>query len=127
MMKFITMTIFICFIQLITSAQTVPSRRGTRKFTVKVAATGAPAEVVVTPSKTTLNANDKDISVINISVMDSLSNNVPDATNLIKISITGNARILGIVNGDPSSREADHCEEKKCERSLSNGKCQLII
>lgn len=89
--------------------------------------TDLPYEVVVTPNKTTLVADGKDISVINITVVDKYGRAVPDANNVIEFSIEGNAKIIGVGNGDPSSHEADKCEEGLWKRSLFNGKCQVII
>jgi beta-galactosidase len=89
--------------------------------------TDLPYEVVVTPNKTTLVADGKDISVINITVVDKYGRAVPDANNVIEFSLEGNAKIIGVGNGDPSSHEADKCEEGLWKRSLFNGKCQVLI
>src|SRR6218665_2602619 len=98
-----------------------------RKLTAKVETTGAPAEVVVTPYKTTMLADGKDVSVINISVVDNEGREVPDADNMIRFRIDGPGRIIGVGNGDPSSHEADKCEDGMWQRSLFNGKCQVIV
>lgn len=89
--------------------------------------TGAPTEIVVTPYKTTLLANGQDATVINISVFDAQGREVPDANNRIEFSLTGDARIIGVGNGDPSSHEPDQCAEGAWQRSLFNGKCQVIV
>ena len=98
-----------------------------RKLTAKVETTGEPSEVVITPYKTTLIADGKDVSVINVSVKDKQGRDVPDANNLIHLNLTGNAKIIGTGNGDPSSHEPDKCEDGKWQRSLFNGKCQFIV
>jgi beta-galactosidase len=98
-----------------------------RRLTSKVETTGAPAEVVLTPYKTTLLADGKDVAVINISAVDKNGLEVPDANNLITFTISGEGKIIGVGNGDPSSHEADKCEEGKWQRSLFNGKCQILI
>ncbi|HET7898095.1 MAG TPA: beta-galactosidase GalA, partial [Flavisolibacter sp.] len=61
--------------------------KGGRKLTTKVETTGAPAEVVVSPSKTTMLADGKDAAVINISVVDKQGREVPDADQLIRFSV----------------------------------------
>jgi len=98
-----------------------------RRLTAKVETTGTPAEVVLTPYKTTLLADGKDVAVINISAVDKNGLEVPDANNLITFTISGEGKIIGVGNGDPSSHEADKCEEGKWQRSLFNGKCQILI
>ena len=46
--------------------------------------------------------------------------------NLLQFNVS-NAKIIGVGNGDPSSHEADKYPEGKYQRSLFNGKCQVII
>jgi beta-galactosidase len=98
-----------------------------KRLTAKVETTGQPFEVVVTPYKTTTLADGKDVAVINISVIDKEGREVPDAGNLIKFSLKGNGKIIGVGNGDPSSHEPDKCIEGAWQRSLFNGKCQVIV
>lgn len=98
-----------------------------KRLTSKVETTGTPAEVVLTPYKTTVTADGRDATVINISVVDRDGKEVPDADNLIKFYLEGDARIIGVGNGDPSSHEPDKCEPGAWQRSLFNGKCQVII
>jgi beta-galactosidase len=47
--------------------------------------------------------------------------------NLIQFQLKGDAEILGVGNGDPSSHEDDKCLDGKWKRSLFNGKCQIIL
>ena len=63
-----------------------------RKITASVETTGDAAEVVITPYKTTMLADGKDATVINVSVVDKQGREVPDADNLIHFSIAGNAK-----------------------------------
>jgi beta-galactosidase len=98
-----------------------------RKLTTKVETTGPAAEVVMAPSKTTMLGDGKDITVLNISVIDKQGHEVPDADNLITFSVTGRARIIGTGNGDPSSHEQDSYDDTLAQRHLFNGHCQVII
>ena len=98
-----------------------------KKLTTKVETTGMPTEVKITPYKTTMLADGKDATVINVSVIDQQGREVPDADNKIQFFISGDAKIIGVGNGDPSSHEPDKCAEGAWQRSLFNGKCQVII
>jgi beta-galactosidase len=98
-----------------------------KKLTTKVETTGVPVEVVMTPYKTTMLAGGKDVSVINLSAVDQQGREVPDADNMIRFVITGPGKIIGVGNGDPSSHEPDKCIENAWQRSLFNGKCQVIV
>ena len=98
-----------------------------RRLTSKVETTGVPVEVVLTPYKTTMLADGKDATVMNVSVVDREGREVPDANNMIYFKVQGDAKIIGVGNGDPSSHEADKCADGLWQRSLFNGKCQVII
>jgi beta-galactosidase len=98
-----------------------------KKLTKKVETTGTPTEVVMTPYKTTMLADGSDVSVINITVMDREGREVPDADNMIRFHISGPGKIIGVGNGDPSSHEPDKCTDNAWQRSLFNGKCQVIV
>jgi beta-galactosidase len=115
---------------------TVPYEPGTleaiaykkgKKLTTKVETTSEPVEVVVSPYKTTMLADGKDATVINISVVDKQGREVPDANHLIHFSVKGDARIIGVGNGDPSSHERDKYEDTAAQRHLFNGHCQVIL
>src|SRR5260221_7781697 len=106
--------------------EAVADKKGKKLF-AKVETTGTPTEVVITPYKTTVLADGKDLSIVNVKVIDQEGREVPDADNLIKFSISGEGKIIGVGNGDPSSHELDKCVDGAWQRSLFNGKCQVII
>lgn len=98
-----------------------------KKLTAKVETTGTAAAIVATPDKNTLRSDGMDASVINFTVVDKEGREVPDAGELISFEVEGNARIIGVGNGDPSSHEADQCRDGVWQRRLFNGKCQVIV
>jgi len=98
-----------------------------KKLTTKVETTGKATEVVITPYKTTMLADGKDATVINVSAIDRQGREIPDADNLIQFTLKGDAKIIGVGNGDPSSHEQDRYNDTKAQRKLFNGKCQLIV
>lgn len=98
-----------------------------KRLKASMETTTAAYKLVVTPNKTTSLADGKDATVINITVVDKQGREVPDANNPIQFALTGNAKIIGVGNGDPSSHEADKCVDGQWQRSLFNGKCQVIV
>jgi beta-galactosidase len=98
-----------------------------KKITTKVETTGQSAKVILTPDRTTITADGKDANVINVSFVDKDGKEVPDANNMIYFTISGDAKIIGVGNGDPSSHEADKCADGMWQRSAFSGKCQVII
>jgi beta-galactosidase len=106
--------------------EAVATKKG-KTLTASVETTGEPYEVVVTPYKTTILADGKDASVLNISVVDRQGREVPDAGNNIRFVATGDLHIIGVGNGDPSSHESDNGEDSVAERHLFNGHAQVIV
>ncbi len=98
-----------------------------KKLTSKVETTGNAYNVVLSPDKTILTPNGKDATVINISITDEKGREVPIADNMVKFYISGDAKIIGVGNGDPSSHEPDQCIDGVWQRSAFNGKCQVIV
>lgn len=98
-----------------------------KKLTSKVETTGNAYNVILSPDKSILTADGKDATVINISITDENGREVPIADNMVKFYISGNAKIIGVGNGDPSSHEPDQCKDGAWQRSAFNGKCQVIV
>jgi beta-galactosidase len=108
-----------------------------KKLTAFVETTNDPHEVVVTPYKTTMNADGSESTVVNISVVDRQGREVPDAGNLIRFHTTGGLHIIGVGNGDPSSHEPDKGlgasspdndpDDSTAQRHLFSGHCQVIL
>jgi beta-galactosidase len=102
-------------------------KRNGRKLYAKVETTGPAYRIMVTPDKTTLHADGEDLCIMNITVTDKQGREIPDAMNLVKFTATGNARIIGVGNGDPGSHEPDKYFDLNWQRKLFNGKCQVIV
>ncbi|NIM34206.1 MAG: DUF4982 domain-containing protein [Hydrotalea flava] len=98
-----------------------------RVLKTAIETTGVPAEVVLSPSSTTILADGKSVAVMNVSLVDKEGREVPNTDNMIRFSVTGDAKIIGVGNGDPSSHEPDQCMDGAWQRSAFNGKCQFIV
>lgn len=102
--------------------------KGGRKTTYAVETTGAPVEIVLSTDRKSILADGRDATVINVSAKDSQGREVPDANLLVQFDLSGNAHIIGVGNGDPSSHEPDQYPAGQTwKRSLFNGKCQVIV
>jgi beta-galactosidase len=98
-----------------------------RQFSTTVETTGEATEIILTPDRTIIIADGKDATVINVTVNDSKGRAVPDANQMIAFELIGDAKIIGVGNGDPSSHEADKFLDGNYKRSLFSGKCQVIV
>lgn len=89
----------------------------------RIGTTGAPFAVILDPDRNVINADNKDISVITVKVVDCENRVVPESDNDISFNVEGCGKILGTGNGDPKSHEND----KGNKRHAFHGLCQLII
>lgn len=106
--------------------QAIAHKKG-KELMTKVETTKKADQIVLTPDNEIVKADGKDGTVVNVSFLDIEYKEVPDANNSIQFTISGDAKIIGVGNGDPSSHELDKCTEGMWQRSAFNGKCQVII
>lgn len=85
--------------------------------------TGAAAKIQLQPDRKRISADGEDVSVINVTITDAEGRMVPLADNKVTFTLTGEGKIIGVGNGDPSCYEADHATE----RSAFNGLCMCIV
>jgi arabinogalactan endo-1,4-beta-galactosidase len=86
------------------------------------AQSGKPAEIVVTPYKTTMIANGKDKALINITVIDKQGNDVSNADNIIRIKITGDAAVISANNKSVPANDMTSFQGK-----LIDGKLSIVL
>ncbi|HEY4290362.1 MAG TPA: beta-galactosidase GalA [Puia sp.] len=98
-----------------------------KKLTTVVETTGEAYKLVVTPAKATLVLDGRDANVFNITVVDKQGREVPDANDLVHFAVSGDAKIIGVANGDPSSHEPDKFTGAGWQRHFFSGKCQVIV
>lgn len=85
-----------------------------------VETTGSPMQVKLQADKTILRNNRQDVSIVNITVVDSKGRVVPTAQNMLRFSLTGPARIIGVGNGDPASHEPEQFLESIQRIAINN-------
>ncbi|HLP08410.1 MAG TPA: beta-galactosidase GalA [Opitutaceae bacterium] len=100
--------------------------KATRKGVVietKIETTGAPAALRLTADRSALAADNVDLSVVKVEVIDAQGQVVPTAGNKITFVLSGPAKLIGVGNGDPSCHEPDKADS----RSAFNGLAQAIV
>jgi len=88
-----------------------------------VETTTAPAQVALNSDVTNLKADGCDVAVIKVAIKDEKGRVVPTANNLVKFTIEGNGKIIGVGNGNPKSHEPD----KASQRMAFNGYCLVLV
>lgn len=84
---------------------------------------GKPVSMNLIADARQLIADNQDVAHVRIEITDSKGNIVPKADNLIRYSISGNGKLIGLDNGNP----ADHEPYKSDKRKVFNGLGLAII
>lgn len=98
-----------------------------KTITDKIETTGNAHRLVATPDRKIINADGEDVSIVNITAVDEKGREVATASEFVQFEITGNGKIIGAGNGNPSSHEPDKILSGNYYRKLFNGKCQVLI
>jgi beta-galactosidase len=90
--------------------------------------TGKPSALFLRPDRIQLGADGEDVSMIAVEVQDNQGRIVPTASDQVRFSLVGPGRIIGVGNGDPSSREPDKPESPtEAMRRVFNGLCMVFV
>jgi len=89
----------------------------------KVITTSRPAAIRLSVDRNSIYADQRDIAHIKIEVTDAKGNLVPDAGELVRLTIAGPGKLIGFDNGNP----IDHASMKSNERKTFNGLALAVI
>lgn len=81
------------------------------------------AKIILTPDKTELMADGRDLIFVEISMVDENGTPVENANNRVEVSVTGAGRLVGLDNGDST----DFDQYKGTSRRLFSGKLLAVI
>lgn len=91
--------------------------------TDEVRTAGAAAKLVVSPDRTVIRDDGRDLSFVTVRVEDARGTLVPDADNPLEFSVTGPGEIVATDNGDPRS----FVPFPSHQRPAFNGLCLVIV
>jgi len=94
--------------------------------TRKVETSGPAARLVLTPDRSKIVADGEDVSMVAVSTVDAQGRPVPTADQEVRFGVKGNARIIGVGNGDPSCHEPDKSFAETSVRALSEWRMQIV-
>ncbi len=89
----------------------------------EVRTAGKPHHLVLTPDRKEISADGRDLSFVNVKVVDKDGNLVPDATHKVKFRVKGQGSYRAAANGDPSSLELFH----EPQMSLFAGQLTAVV
>lgn len=84
---------------------------------------GDPAQIRLTPDRTLLQADGKDLSFVTVEILDKDGNLCPNADNEVTFAVEGAGFIAGVDNGSPVSME----RFKANHRKAFYGKCLVVV
>jgi beta-galactosidase len=96
-------------------------RAGQRTLIATRETTGAPTRVTLSSDRRQLAPGE--VAVVRAAILDTHRREVPTASNHVVFALSGDAKLLGVGNGDPRSLEPDHATA----RSAFNGLCMAIV
>ncbi|MBD2722147.1 beta-galactosidase GalB [Hymenobacter armeniacus] len=99
--------------------QAISRRAGKTVLTSTVKTAGPAAKIELTADRSQLQADGKDLSFITVRVLDAAGNLVPDAANLVKLSVSGPGFIAGVDNGYQASMESFKAPERKAYNGMA--------
>ncbi|MBN1608187.1 MAG: DUF4982 domain-containing protein, partial [Polyangiaceae bacterium] len=99
------------------------SKGGTVVATDTVQTAGAAAALALIPDRDSIAADGRDLSFVEVDVVDAQGVIVPQANNKIDFAIEGPGTIVGVDNGDATSHES----YKGNSRSAFSGKALVIV
>ena len=89
----------------------------------RIETAGTPSAIRLTPDRTEINADGKDLSYITVEIIDEKGNLCPLATNEVSFDINGPGFNAGVDNGSPISLEPFKADKRKA----FYGKALLIV
>jgi beta-galactosidase len=101
----------------------VGMRGGEVVKTEEIATTGKPASIAVAADRNALSAGRRDVAHITVTIVDERGRMVPTADNDVSFAIQGEARVIGVDNGDLTSHESYKADHRKA----FNGMCLAIL
>ena len=105
------------------TVKVVARKDGRETASEEIHTAGEPAQIRLTPDRTTIKADGKDLSFITVEILDKDGNLCPNADNLVEFRIDGNGFIAGVDNGSPISLE----RFKDNKRKAFYGKCLVVV
>ncbi|MEO6454749.1 MAG: DUF4982 domain-containing protein, partial [Ginsengibacter sp.] len=89
----------------------------------EIRTTGAPATIRLSVDHNTINADQTDVVHVKVEVVDEKGYTVPDADNLIQLTVQGDGKLIGFDNGNPR----DTTSMKSSQRKAFNGLALAVI
>ena len=96
---------------------------GKQVLTTKRETAGPAARLVLTADRKEISADGEDVAMFAVEVQDAQGRTVPTADNEVSFHISGEGRVMGMGNGDPTNHEPDGASSRKAFCGL----CMAVV
>jgi beta-galactosidase len=98
-------------------------RGGKQVMTAKRETTGPAAKLVMDADRKEVSADGEDVAMFAVEIHDAQGRVVPIADNEVAFRVSGEGKLIGVGNGDPTDHESD----KGAARKAFSGLCMAIV
>lgn len=112
------------------SVKAVGYKNGKKAMETKIETTGEAAKLGLSADRSVIKADNMDVAVVAVEVLDKKGRFVPDANIELSIAAEGPVRILGVGNGDPAFQAAERPTDgvaKTFKVKTFNGLAQILV
>lgn len=105
-------------------------KNGKKAMETKIETTGKSEKLELSADRSAIKADNMDVAVIAVKVLDKKGRFVPDSNIDLNISVDGPIRILGVGNGNPTFKESERPTDgigKQFSVKTFNGLAQILI
>jgi beta-galactosidase len=96
---------------------------GKQVMTARRETAGPAAKLVLTVDRKEISADGEDVAMFAVEVEDAQGRYAPVADNQVSFRVSGQAKAIGVGNGDPTSHESDQGSSRKA----FNGLCMALV
>ena len=96
---------------------------GKQVMTARRETTGPAAKLVLTADRKEISADGEDVAMFAVEVQDAQGRYLPIADNQVNFRVSGQGKVIGVGNGDPTSHESD----KGSSRKAFSGLCMALV
>lgn len=112
------------------SVKAVGYKNGKRMLTQTISTTDPASAIVLSAHKTELKADQQDVAVVKVELKDKKGRFVPDACVPLTFELVGEARILGVGNGDSAFKDEErptNADARTFHVKTFNGLAQILV
>jgi beta-galactosidase len=105
------------------TVKTVSRKAGKVILEKEIKTAGTATQIIAKADRSEISADGEDLSFITVEVVDENGIMVPEAASQIQFEVTGDAKIVGVDNGNQTSHES----LKGSTIKAFNGKCLVVV